>query len=64
MLDDLRNHAAAPTGEESAWMQTSALALLARTAALATVALFIGVTASIALESPQEAPRLVATSQK
>jgi hypothetical protein len=64
MLDDVRNHEALPTEEESAWVQADALGLIARALALAAVALVLGLGASMLLDSGLVAPASVAATSR
>ena len=52
MLEDLRDHDANPTPEESEWMSADVLALVLRAAVLAAVALSVGLSVSIVLDQP------------
>jgi hypothetical protein len=60
MFDDIRNHDAEPTPEESAWMDIDAIALIVRLLALAGLALAVGVSVSLLVEP--EGPLPVAAS--
>ena len=53
-MDDIRNHGAQPTREESEWVSTDAIALIVKSVGLAGLALAIGVAASVAV-SPSHA---------
>ena len=52
MYDDLRTHEATPSPEEREWMETNVVEVLARSLALAAIAVVIGVSASIAVGYP------------
>jgi hypothetical protein len=64
MLDDLRNHDALPSEEESAWMQADAAGLIVRALALAAIALLLGLGASVLLEPELTAPVPVAAKSR
>jgi hypothetical protein len=53
MLDDIRNHDATPTPEESAWMHFDGMGTALRACTLAAVALVIGLGASVLVEDRQ-----------
>ena len=50
MMEDIRNHDATPSAEESAWMQVDGIGVIVRACALAAVALVIGLGASMLVE--------------
>ena len=52
MLEDLRDHDANPTPEESEGMSADILAMVFRAAVLAAVALSVGLSVSIVLDQP------------
>jgi hypothetical protein len=52
MLDDIRSHAGAPSAEELAWLSTDPVIVAFRVAALAVIALSIGILASDRGELP------------
>jgi hypothetical protein len=54
MLEDLRNHDATPTDEERAGLNSNPLAVLLRLAVIASVALAIGLTATVAIDPVQK----------
>lgn len=58
MLEDFRHHAAAPTDEERAWMDTNPFAAAARVAVFIIVSVAVGGYASLWLESKGEAPTI------
>jgi hypothetical protein len=51
MLDDIRDHDARPTLAERQWMAVDAVEIIVKSLALAAIALTVGVTASILLDS-------------
>ena len=53
MLEDIRNHDAAPTPEETDWMSTGILGVVVRAALLAVIALAVGLSASIVVDHTQ-----------
>lgn len=59
-MDDIRNHDAHPTPEESEWVSTDAIALVVKSVGLAGLALAIGVAASFVV-SPSHAVAPLAT---
>lgn len=52
MLDDLRNHNATPTEEETAWMTGSVAEMLVRSVALVAIAMTIGMGLTHAIDAP------------
>ena len=65
MLDDIRPHDASPSAEELAWLSTDPVIVAFRVAALAVIALSIGILASDRNEGrPQPTPTTTATSQE
>jgi hypothetical protein len=60
MLDDIRNHDATPTPQETEWMATDVLSLVFRAAVLAVIALSVGLSATIVLDQANREP-VVAT---
>ena len=61
MLEDIRNHDATPTTEESEWMSTDLLGLVLRAAALAAVALSVGLSATVVIDQAHK-PAAVAVT--
>lgn len=59
MLDDLRNHAALPTEEESDWVGADAVGLIVRAMALAGLALALGAGVSMLVDAGLAAPPAV-----
>ena len=51
MLDDLRNHDATPTDEETAWMTGSVAEMLVRSVALVAIAMTIGMALTHAIDA-------------
>jgi len=65
MLDDIRPHDASPSAEELAWLSTDPVIVAFRVAALAVIALSIGILASDRNEGrPQPTPTTTATAQE
>ena len=61
-MDDIRNHDATPTREESEWISTDVVALIVRSVGLAGLALAIGVAGSVIVAPAQTvAPQAAAT---
>jgi hypothetical protein len=60
MLDEIRNHDAMPTPQETEWMSTSILSVVVRAAVLAVIALSVGVSTSIVIDQSNREP-VVAT---
>jgi len=56
MLDDIRNHDADPTPQETEWMSTGVLSLVFRAAVLAVIALSVGLSASIVIDQANREP--------
>jgi hypothetical protein len=56
MLDDLRDHDPHPTEEEEGWMSVQPLGAIARTVALAAIALVVAWTTSLTLEDAGRQP--------
>ena len=56
MLEDIRNHDAQPTPEETQWMATDIVAVVLRAAVLAAVALSVGLSTAIVIERAQPDP--------
>jgi hypothetical protein len=54
MMDEFRSHDPRPTAEERAWMATDPFKALIRVAALATLAVAIGLTGTQALNPPAQ----------
>jgi hypothetical protein len=52
MMDEFRSHNPSPNAEERAWMATDPFKALLRVAALATVAVVIGLSGTQALNPP------------
>ena len=61
MLEDIRNHDAVPSREESDWVSTDVIALVVRSVGLGGLALAIGVAAS-AVITPTHAPAPLAAA--
>ena len=59
MIEDIRNHDAKPTAEESAWMQVDGVGAVLRACVLAAVALTIGLGASALVEDADGANNVV-----
>ena len=64
MLDDLRNHDALPTDEESAWVAADAVGLIVRAMALAGLALALGASVSMLVDPGASAPPAVAAAAR
>ena len=64
MMDDIRNHDAAPTREEAEWVSTDAVALVVRSVGLAGLALAISVAASIVVTPTHAVAPLAAASTR
>jgi hypothetical protein len=62
MLEDIRNHDPAPTPEESELMSTNLLSLVFRAAALAAIALSVGISATLVIDHAQKAPAVAVTT--
>jgi hypothetical protein len=60
MLDDIRNHDAEPTPQETEWMSTDVLSLVFRAAVLAVIALSVGLSATIVLDQAPREPVVAA----
>ena len=60
-MEDIRNHDATPTREESEWMSTNLLGLVFRAAALAAIALSVGLSASLVIDQAHK-PATVAVT--
>ena len=58
MLDDIRNHDAEPTPQETEWMSTDVLSLVFRAAVLAVIALSVGLSASIVIDQANREPAM------
>jgi hypothetical protein len=56
MVDDLRDHDAAPSPEELEWMAVKPVAVVIKALALAGVAIAVGVSVSQLLTSEQDFP--------
>ena len=56
MLEDIRNHDAQPTPEESEWISTDILSVVFRAAVLAVVALSVGLSASLVIDQAHREP--------
>ena len=63
-MEDIRNHDATPTTEETAWLRTSAVNLVFRAVMVAGVALTIGTSASLLLEASEGSPRVADAAAK
>lgn len=64
MLDDIRNHDALPTEEESGWVAADAVGLIVRAVALAALALALGAGVSMLVEPGAAAPPAVASASR
>ena len=64
MLDDLRNHDALPTEEESAWVGADAVGLVVRAVALAGLALALGAGVSMLVDAGHAAQPAVASASR
>ena len=54
MLEDIRDHDAEPTAQETEWMSTDLVSVVFRAVVLAVVALSVGLSAAIVID---QAPR-------
>jgi hypothetical protein len=63
-MDDIRNHDAAPTREETEWMATDAVVLVFRAVALAGIALSVGVTATLMIDQANAQPVAAAVAAR
>jgi hypothetical protein len=61
MLDDIRTHEASPSAEELAWLSTDPVIVAFRVAALAVIALSIGILASDRGELPLASTQTAST---
>jgi hypothetical protein len=52
-MDDIRNHDAMPTAEESEWMQVDGFDAALRACVLAVFALLVGLGVSMLLDEPE-----------
>jgi hypothetical protein len=62
MLDDLRNHDARPSAEETQWMNVDPLKSAAHALVMVGLSIMVGVAASFAA-MPEPAPAAVVASQ-
>jgi hypothetical protein len=62
MLEDLRNHDAAPTAEEREWMAANPFRVLLHLVMLASIALAIGVSGSQLAQDSHARPAAIATT--
>jgi hypothetical protein len=64
MMEDIRNHDARPTRDESEWMSTDVIALVMRSVGLAGLALAIGVAASVVVTPTHAVAPVAAVSSR
>jgi hypothetical protein len=63
MMEDIRNHDAAPTREESEWISSDILSIVFRAAVLAVIALSVGVSATLVIDQAHQAPTVASAAK-